>query len=538
VFLITSCWFRIFPKDVNQIEYIARSKIWKFNLEEDRMSKLNCAKRICFAFLLCAITANLLPAQTFNTLVNFDGTNGSGPYWGHLIQGTDGNFYGTTAWSGGNGNFGTVFNITPGGLLTTLYIFNFTEGANPFAGLVQGNDGNFYGTTQGGGSVGNGTVFNITSGGLLTTLFSFCAAGGYPDNCSDGDNPQSGLIQVADGSFYGTTVNGSTNHGVGDHCDYGCGTIFKITPEGTETTLYDFCSLADCRDGALPHGAALVQAIDANLYGTTESGGAHGRGTVFKISATGALTTLYSFCSQSDCADGATPSSGLVQATDGSFYGTTYHGGVHNRGTVFKISATGALTTLYSFCSQSDCADGAHPYSGLVQATDGNFYGTTYDGGAHSRGTVFQISATSATDTLKTLYSFCSQRHCADGAYPYAGLVQATDGSFYGTTYHGGANGDGIVFSLSVGLGPFVETLSTSGNVGTEVRILGTNLTGAESVTFNGTPAFFKVKSSSEIVAVVPPGATTGMVQVVAHGGTLSSNVPFGVQRNQPTDLP
>jgi uncharacterized repeat protein (TIGR03803 family) len=262
---------------------------------------------------------------------------------------------------------------------------------------------------------------------LLTTLFSFCAAGGYPDNCSDGDNPQSGLIQVADGSFYGTTVNGSTNHGVGDHCDYGCGTIFKITPEGTETTLYDFCSLADCRDGALPHGAALVQAIDANLYGTTESGGAHGRGTVFKISATGALTTLYSFCSQSDC---------------------------------------------------------------------------------------------------------------ADGAYPYAGLVQATDGSFYGTTYHGGANGDGIVFSLSVGLGPFVETLSTSGNVGTEVRILGTNLTGAESVTFNGTPAFFKVKSSSEIVAVVPPGATTGMVQVVAHGGTLSSNVPFGVQRNQPTDLP
>jgi len=230
------------------------------------------------------------------------------------------------------------------------------------------------------------------------------------------------------------------------------------------------------------------------------------------------FTTLHSF----DITDGADPYAGLVQATDGNFYGTTIAGGAHGGGTVFKITPSGTLTTLHSF----DVTDGFALVAGLVQATDGNFYGTTNRGGANASGTVFKITP---SGTLTTLHSFCSKIGCTDGQYPEAALVQDTNGTFYGTTRGGGAHTYGTVFSLSVGLWPFVETQPTSGKVGAAVKILGTNLTGATSVTFNGTSAVFKVVSSSEITATVPAGATTGKVKVVTLHGTLSSNVPFRV---------
>jgi uncharacterized repeat protein (TIGR03803 family) len=194
-------------------------------------------------------------------------------------------------------------------------------------------------------------------------------------------------------------------------------------------------------------------------------------------------------------------------------------------GTVFRITAGGKLTTLYDFCSQANCTDGSYP-NGLVQATNGDFYGTTNQSGAYGAGTVFKITP---AGTLTTLYNFCSQTNCADGAYPLAGLMQDTNGNLYGTTFEGGAYGLGTVFTLSVGLGPFVETQTTSGKVGAAVKILGTNLTGATSVTFNGTPALFTVVRPSEITTTVPAGATTGTVQVVTPSGTLSSNVSFRV---------
>jgi uncharacterized repeat protein (TIGR03803 family) len=219
----------------------------------------------------------------------------------------------------------------------------------------------------------------------------------------------------------------------------------------------------------------------------------------------------------------------------GSGAGTVFQGD----GTVFKITPGGTLATLYSFCSQSACADGEYPDAGLVRGTDGNFYGTTYSGGAGANGgggTLFRITP---DGTLTTLYSFCSQGTpeypCKDGASPFAGLVQATDGNFYGTTYSGGASracgtyGCGTVFSLSVGLAPFVETQPTSGWVGAAVKILGTNLTGATRVMFNGHAAVFTVVSSSLITTTVPAGATTGAVEVVTPSGALSSNVPFRV---------
>jgi uncharacterized repeat protein (TIGR03803 family) len=176
------------------------------------------------------------------------------------------------------------------------------------------------------------------------------------------------------------------------------------------------------------------------------------------------------------------------------------------------------LTTLHSF----DFTDGEFPYAGLVQATDGNFYGTTYEAGTNGDGTVFKITS---AGILTTLHSF----DITDGADLQAGLVQATNGNFYGTAASGGVHSFGIVFSLSVGLGPFVETEPTSGKEGAAVKILGTNLTGASSVSFNGKAAVFKVASSSEITTTVPTGATTGNVKVATPHGTLSSNVSFRV---------
>ena len=503
----------------------APARGWK----RGRTGKFGAWKIIRGVFLLCAATAIVAPAQTFTQLHSFDFfTDGADPS-APLVQARDGNFYGTTV-GGVNlacpGGCGTVFKITPGGTLTTLHSFNGTDGSNVFAGLASGTDGNFYGTTFDGANLacldGCGTVFKITPGGTLTTLHSF--------NGTDGANPEARLVEATDFNLYGTSFTG-----VGSLF---CGTIFKITPGGTLTTLHSFHGPDGCE-----LDAGLVQATDGKFYGTARLGGANrtdcastGCGTVFKVNHTGTLTRLHSF----NGTDGCLLHPGLVQATDGNFYGTTTFCGANGEGTFFKITPGGVLTTLYSFCAQTNCTDGSGPNL-LVQGTDGNFYGTTTAGGANSNslcsigtvstcGTIFQITT---AGTLTTLYSFCAQTNCTDGFFPMAGLVQGTDGNFYGTTTQGGSSsncigGCGTVFSLSVGLGAFVETLPTSGKVGQLVAILGNNLTGSTSVTFNGTPATFTVvQTGAAIKTTVPGGATTGPVQVVTPGGTLTSNVNF-----------
>jgi uncharacterized repeat protein (TIGR03803 family) len=464
----------------------------------------------CPVFLFCVATAIAsLATTTLTTLANFDDTNGAYPF-AELVQATNGNFYGTTA-EGGDHDYGTVFKITPAGTLTTLHRFDDTDGAHPYAGLVLATDGDFYGTTFSGGANlsdcngdGCGTVFKITPGGTLTTLYSF--------GNTDGANPFGGLVQATNGDFYGTTENGGANT---------YGTVFKITPGGTLTTLYTLLYTFGNTDGANPFGG-LVQATNGDFYGTTLGGAGYcddnGCGTVFKITPAGTLTTLYSFCSQLNCTDGYSPF-GLVQATNGNFYGTTMEGGANESGTVFKITPAGTLTTLHSF----DGTDGSNPEAGLVQATNGDFYGTTANGGANN-GTVFKMTP---AGTLTTLHSFCST-NC--GVHPSAGLVQATNGYFYGTTEEGGVKANlGTVFSLSVGLGPFVKTLPTSGKAGAAVIILGNDLTGSTAVSFNGTAATFTVVSSTEIKATVPTGATTGTVEVTTPSRTLNSNVAFRV---------
>jgi uncharacterized repeat protein (TIGR03803 family) len=378
--------------------------------------------------LTLAIIASTNPPLTI--VYSFSGGDGSSP--NGLVQGQDGNFYGTTQ-SGGPGGGGTVFELTPLFLLTTLYSFSnsLDEGFNPAAGLVQGRDGSFYGTTEYGGEYFGrygetfGTVFKLTTNGTFISLYSFSG--------SDGANPVAPLAQGADGNLYGTTSYGGVDYYLDD------GTVFKITTNGALTSLVWFSG----SDGLGPEGG-LVQGNDGNFYGTTGSGGVHDAGTVFKISTNGTLTSLYSFTGGSD---GAYPPAGLAQGNNGSFYGTTYSGGTSNAGTVFKISTNGTLTSLYSFTGSSD---GANPLAGLVQATDGNFYGTTDTGGAYtnqygqSQGTVFRITP---GGTLTTLYSFTGG---SDGAYPQAGLVQGADGNLYGTTSSGGTNNNGTIFRITL----------------------------------------------------------------------------------------
>ncbi len=507
--------------------------------------RFGSTKLACFVFLFCIAAAIAAPAQTFTTLYDFCPKSGCTDGWAPvgLVQGINGDFYGTTWFGGtstacGTDGCGTLFTITAGGTLNTLHSFDGADGAVP-GGAVQATNGDFYGTTTAGGTSsacgndGCGTVFSITTAGTLTTLHDF--------DFKDGSHPNA-VLQATDGNFYGTAWTG----GASDACStYGCGTVFKITSKGKLTTLHNF----DASDGSGPIGW-LVQATNGNLYGTTRTpphgeGGGYGYGTIFEITLKGKLTTLHSF----DGTDGAYPYTGLVQGADGNLYGTTTNGGANNItgcdggcGTIFKITPAGTFTSLYSFCSQKNCADGGGPFY-LVQATDGKFYGTTSGGGNISDcgglgcGTVFSFAVNTAGNggTLTTVHSFDD----TDGWGPID-LLQATNGTLYGTANSGGNNncpenpttgatGCGTVWSLSVGLGPFVETKPTSGKVAAKVTILGTNLTGATAVSFNGTKATFKVVSSSEITTKVPKGATTGPVKVTTPSGTLTSNVNFVV---------
>jgi uncharacterized repeat protein (TIGR03803 family) len=262
----------------------------------------------------------------------------------------------------------------------------------------------------------------------------------------------------------------------------------------------------------------LLLGLNGYLYGTTEYGGRFNGGTIFQVTPSGQFSTLYSFCAQTDCADGAGPTS-LFQASDGNLYGTS-GGGTNNYGTIFRLTVTGTLTTLYSFCSVTGCNDGYQPEF-LMEASDGNLYGTTYGGGTDLEGTIFQLTM---SGNLTTLHSFV----VTDGAQPI-GIIQDTDGNFYGATTNGGSSDVGTFFRLSTGLGPFVKFVRGYGKVGQSGGILGQGFTGTIGVFLNGTPANFTVVSDTYIQATVPLGGTSGYVTVNTPSGTLNSNVPFQV---------
>ena len=476
--------------------------------QKDSMGKIGLTKIASIVVGFCVASAIASSAQTFTRLTKFNGSNGQWPYYGSLIQGTDGNFWGTTSFGGNGSKGGTVFQITPNGKLITVCSFGAgggcPNGSVPYAGLIQDVEGNFYGTTYEGGSQGFGDVFEITTEGQYVELHSFCSE----PNCTDGQSASQGLIQAMNGKLYGIAS----------------GAIFTLNADNGFTSLF----------AGEDAPRQMIQASDGNFYGIGVKG-SHKGGDVLEITASGMGRTMYNFCSESNCGDGEQPIA-LMEGADGNFYGTTTYGGASNSGVVFKITPGGDYSVLYSFCSQANCADGGGPSAGLVQGTDGNFYGTTTFGGAvkingifGGYGTVFQITP---AGQLTTLHTFCLQGgDCADGAYPFAALVQGTDGDFYGTTY-GLVNcpgNCGTVFRISMGLSPFVTANPNFAPVGHIVNILGSHFTGTTSVTFHGTSATYDVVSNTLIKATVPSGATAGSIEVTTPGGTLSSNAPFQV---------
>ena len=403
---------------------------------------------------LCAAAGNLVAQVTETMLHSFTGSPDGYQPRSMLLQGSDGNFYGTTLYGGTNG-IGIVYRISPGGSETNLHTFGAydDDGSEPAAGLVLGSDGNFYGTTSYGGTNlydNQGTVFLISPNGSEATVCSF-GSGPY-----DRINPNAGLVLGSDGNFYGTTYQGGTNNK---------GTVFRVSLNSSRTNLYSFGSYP--HDGATPSYAALVQGNDGNFYGTTLYGGTNNAGTIFRISPSGSYTNLYSFGGYPT--DGGTPEAGLVQGSDGNFYGTTASGGVaaNNDGTIFRISPSGSYTILYSFVGYLNY-DGVTPWAGLVQGSDGNFYGTTLYGGTNDQGTVFQISP---SGSYTNLYSFVG--YPTDGGYPATGngLVQGSDGSFYGTTSEGGTNSFGAVFKLTVPLNSPANRISAIQVVRTNVLV-------------------------------------------------------------------
>ena len=340
------------------------------NMKKNQYRQPFGCKFIACLSLLVGFTA-LVGAQTLQTLYSFSYTDGANP--NALTLGTDGNFYGTTYMFCDYGPlWGTVFKMTTSGTLTTLFSFiNYSNGASPNA-LTLGTDGNFYGTTDSGGNSDYGTVFKMTPNGTLTTLFSFDEVNnGGNFTISDGANPN-GLTLGTDGNFYGTTQQGGGTDGL-------YGTVFKVTTNGTLTTL---CLFSGGSDAGFPQ-AALTLGTDGSFYGTTYFCGSYDYGTVFRVTTNGMLTSLVSF----NYTNGANPNAALTLGTDGNFYGTTGSGGSYDYGTVFKMTPTGTLTTLVSF----NYTNGASPNAALTLGPDGNFYGTTWYGGSNYYGTVFRL---------------------------------------------------------------------------------------------------------------------------------------------------
>lgn len=416
---------------------------------------------IAFVLLFSSFSA-ISQNATLNLLCSFAMTNGANPESG-LVLGKDGNFYGTTSAGGSNGT-GTIFKVTTNGVLTTVASFDATRynsslgytngsGATPYATLILGSDGNFYGTATSGGNYAQGTVFEVTTNGVLIPLASF--------NGANGAGPIAGLTQYSDGSFYGTAFNGGSS-GI-------YGTVFNLATNDVLSAIVSFTSYP-YEDGQPRAGLALGN--DGNFYGLTDNGGNNSDGAAFRVTTNGSLTWIAEF----DGTNGASPASSLTPA-GGSFLGTTLSGGSANAGTIFQLTTNGLLTLLASFTN----SNGAGPYGSLARGNDGNFYGTTSQGGAAGYGTVFRIAT---NGVLTSLASFTN--YYTSGAYPHNGLTLGPDGNFYGTTYQGGAAGYGSVFVLSFPL--IIQSPAVSNGIFSFSfqTLVGTNYTLQHNTSLNG----------------------------------------------------
>lgn len=418
--------------------------------------KSNRTTALAGLLLLSALPLTVT-AQPLQPTILFSFTNPPVEIHDRLVEGSDGNFYGTTR-AGGAAGVGTVFRFSTNGSWTTLFSFATKDGGNP-SELTLANDGNFYGTTATGGTGGSGTIFRVTTNGGFAVVINFTNGNVLPPN-QTGAGPQGGLTKGEDGNLYGTTVVGGA---------YGAGTFFRMTTNGLLTTLASFngshptLRLVPGASGSF-YGATISYITstifelktngtltrlatvsgdcsftvgpDQNLYGTISRGETNSLGAFFKLTPAGVYTTLAEFTGP----NGKWPTSGLTWGTDGDFYGTTWYGGGKERGTIFRVTTNGTLTTLHDFTG----TDGGSPYGGLLLASDGNFYGTTLGYGSHDEpyATAFRITP---SGEFKTLVSFAADA----GLYPEGGLTLGPAGNFYGTTLTGGANGRGTAFRVS-----------------------------------------------------------------------------------------
>jgi uncharacterized repeat protein (TIGR03803 family) len=415
----------------------------------------------------------LTPKGVLSTLVSFDGSNGSGPV-GTLTEGTDGNLYGATYGGGNQYGYGTAFKVTPQGVLTTLYQFDFTHGAQPYAGVIQATDGNFYGTTYSGGAWGGGNVYKITSQGKLTVVYNF---GGH---AYDPSNPVTALVQGQDGNFYGTTPDGGNTN------NYGA--VFKLTPSGVFTTMYAFSG----PDGYSP-GGPLFQASDGNYWGTTAYN-TTGQGTIFKIAPSGELTTVHVF----DGVDGQLPVA-VIQDTNGKFYGSANQGGTAGAGTVFSLDA------------------GLGPFVSFVPPLSSGKVGSLIQilGQGFTSSSTVSFNGTPATATVKA------------STYLTAAVPSGATTGFVTVT----TSGVGLRSNKRFRVIPQIASFGpNSGSSGTVVTITGVSLQQATRATFGGVSATaFTVNSDTQVTLTVPNGAVTGKIAIETPGGIATSATNFVV---------
>jgi uncharacterized repeat protein (TIGR03803 family) len=375
-----------------------------------------------------ALAGRAFGQYTFNTLASFNGgNNGSEPMAGVTLSSDGTTLYGTT-FAGGAYTYGEVFSVpVTGGTPTVLGSFQHSNGANPQAGVTLSGDGaTLYGTTYTGGGSDSGEVFSIPVNAVNGTPMVLGSFSG-----SNGQFPEAPLTLV------GSTLYGTASTGSGANI---YGTVFSVPITGAAPTVVASFNFSN---GYLPRAGLTLSRDGTTFYGTTFSGGS-GPGAVFSVPVAGGTpTALYSF---TDGNDGGYPEADLTLSSDGTtLYGTTLYGGAIGYGEVFSLPVAGGTpNVLYSFTGGTD---GSEPTAGLTLSRDGTtLYGTTSAGGADGYGEVFSIPVAGGTPNV--LYSFTDG---TDGANPDGDLTLSADGStLYGTTEYGGADGDGVVFSLSV----------------------------------------------------------------------------------------
>ena len=447
------------------------------------------------------------------TIVSFtfsSGGNTRGAYpVAAMMLADDGNLYGTTS-IGGSSGYGTVFQLTTGGVITTLVDFTTNgasnRGANPMAPLVQGNDHQLYGVTQNGGTGGSGTVFKVTLAGVLTTLADFTGNSG----AMRGYQSVAPLLKLADGSFLGGTSFGGNNS---------AGTIFNITSSGTFTTLIDLTGDTTGTNRGTSLTTGFILGTDGNYYAATQLGGINNLGTVLKLTSGGVLTTLSDFVELSANNRGAIPYGGLVAGPDGYLYGMTTGGGTAQVGTIFKLGPDGALTTLVEFTGGSGANRGANPYGGLAWGNNGFFYGATSRGGANDDGTLFKVTP---GGVMTTLVDFQFDGATNKGSQPYGNLVLAGDGNLYGVTNTGGPAGNGTIFRLN----------PTTGALTTVVLFAGASGNNRGAAPFAG----LFLGAGGVMYGTTSQGGLndSGTAYSLTTGGTITTLADFDAVRNAP----